>query len=800
MVSLSAIPDYSSHAAVELKLEAERWSACAQRVIDDMGEASTVETLLKHTHQLKNVAGLLGYASMRFGLTEVAELLLYKQSKLSEEKDEADYALVLVQVGDELAALTSLPVARARRKSALSWLPVIDNCRACRKVAALSKDVVAAAGIALPSTAKLPVPAKQDCDDFLVAIQAVHKTFTRQFMTSLRNKQSVDVLEGSSKTFLRLAQACEGETRLSALEPLFRAAGVVLVSVVEKPERYNVAMQRLYARLERYLSELSKMEPSLLARTRNLVPDDILRQLLFYIASFSHASADARKLRRDFGLHVLETNAAESSTKDAAHENLRTQVLQQVDFELNELQSWMNQAAADPKHKTAKRLFKRLGEQHLVAGILGLPELEEGLGSLRSHVRELKTNGTNPDARLQMAEQILSVRDSLQLAVHSNRNDLRTSKASANTVEGVAAKLKQLSRQKPKSQFYTESVRACLQAVQNELRQSEAELTALFEGNPLVNAGADDIANRIEQSAKTLEILPQPEVVPLIEGLASAIRHTESNEASESEQTHIAELLVALDLYIDSLVLESKSLTPLLQYAVAAMQALSQTETMTDSVKDSLTQSLAIDTQALVDGSADESNESLLDTYLMANQRITPWVSNRTDESNDVLPALVQLSEAANKAGLPELRELTSECAAYMQQNPLPNDAKELVSETLMVVPQMLHAEPGVAESVRGLDALKSRLVINSAGSVQAAATAAETADPLDNTLHDVFARECAAHIATLREAIRVARADLPLSKLPSEPTLWRWFNLYKKRLLACSAVGWNLMIRIPIT
>jgi len=754
MVNVSAIPDYSSAAAVELTLETKRWSASAQVVIDDMADVANVEALLAHTHRLKNAAGLLGYAAMRFGLTEIAELLSYKLNTFSKEQDPANFALVLVQVSEELARATSLPTAQARSVSALTWLPVIDNCRAYRQVAALSKDVVAAAGIALPSATKLPMPAKQDCEDFLVAIQAVHKTFARQLMASLRAKQSVDVLKGSSITFLRLAEACQGENRLSALEPLFRAAGVVLTSVIEKPERYSMAVQRLYARLERYLAELSRMEVGLVARTASLVPDDILRQLLFYVARFSHSSVDAKKLKRDFGLHVLDTEALSPSAKGASYEKLREQVLQQIDVELKELQSWMNQAAADPKHKAAKRLFKRLSEQHLAVGILGLADLEDALASLRGHVRELKQLGDNPDTKLRMAEQILRIRDLLSSPSVKTKNDLQHNEKRSNSVGNVAAKLKQLSRQKPKGQFHAESVKACIEAVQAELRQAEPELTALFEGHPLVNASAEDIAQRFDNSAKSLELLPQPEVVPLLEGLASAIKRTDNKECSTSYQAKIAELLVALDLYLDSLLIESKSLTPLLQNAVEAMHALLKADTKAELETDSLTQAIVNDTHLNdTQAPAESSSESLLDTYLLANQRISPWVSNQTTDSNDVLPALVQLSEAAKKAELPELYELTHDCLVYVQQEPQPDDAKDLVSETLLVVPQMLHAEPGVAESVRGLDALKSRLAIRGAPQ-----------DPLDNTLHDVFARECAAHIETLRQAIRDARADLPLA------------------------------------
>jgi len=106
-----------------------------------------------------------------------------------------------------------------------------------------------------------------------------------------------------------------------------------------------------------------------------------------------------------------------------------------------------------------------------------------------------------------------------------------------------------------------------------------------------------------------------------------------------------------------------------------------------------------------------------------------------------------------------------ADCARYVQQSPVPDDARDLVTETMSVVPQMLHAEPGVADSVRGIDVLKQRLLSRDA-------TQAHLDSTFDSTLHNVFVRECASHIDTLRNAISVARADVAMSKLPSEKML----------------------------
>jgi len=360
-ISVTAIPDYSEQAAAELRSNSQQWFAGAQSLIDSIGEDGGIdggitESQLDLSSRLIKTLQLLGYQSVSFGLEEVMLLLQYWMVSPPADKNEA--ALVLLQVSEELQSTVALPAVQARRLSALGWLTVIDNCRACRKAPAMSKDVVAAAGIALPSTSSKPMPARSDCEDFLNAIRGVHKRFARQLSAWFSQPHKTDSLA--------LADACHSASRLSTLEPLFCAAGVVLESVGEDSTRSNIAVQRLFGRLERYLAKLGRMEYDALSSLPNLVPDDILRQLLFYVAEFPTQSSHAQKLRNDYGLHVLATTAQRTNDQRPPRAMLSEQVLAQIGFELDELRTWLSQAAADPKHKRAKQLFARLDEQYIV--------------------------------------------------------------------------------------------------------------------------------------------------------------------------------------------------------------------------------------------------------------------------------------------------------------------------------------------------------------------------------------------------------------------------------------------------
>jgi len=213
VITPAAIPDYSEQAAAELRRFSRQWTDACEHLIHDIDSADLLADLLQRTEQLTNTLQVLGYHSLRFGMLEVVELLRHWQDNGLAETDDA--ALVLLQVSSELQSSVSLPAAEAVRVSALGWLPVIDNCRACRRIAAMSQDVVAAAGIALPSTPTQPMPARSDYEDFSVAIAGVHKSFARQLSQWFRNSNATAELAGSARNFIRLSKACDNAARLS---------------------------------------------------------------------------------------------------------------------------------------------------------------------------------------------------------------------------------------------------------------------------------------------------------------------------------------------------------------------------------------------------------------------------------------------------------------------------------------------------------------------------------------------------------------------------------------------------------
>ena len=766
----TAIPDYAERAATELRDNAQQWSVCAQSLIDAFDDNVRLHTLLGITERLTRTLRLLGYQAVCFGLDEV--LLLLRHWSESPLVGENEAALVLLQVADELEATLALPASQARKLSALGWLEVIDNCRACRQAPALSKDVVAAAGIALPSTSLKPLPARSDCIDFLKAIRGVHKLFARQLGSWFREPGATAGLAVPAKTFLQLADACRTPSRLSTLEPLFRSAGVVLGSLVADSTRSNIAVQRLFAKLERYLAKLGELDFDTLSRIPNPLPDDVLRQLLFYVSEFPNSSKHAQKLRKDYGLHVLAATTRRANEQRPPRIKLPEQVLAQIGLELDELQTWLGQAANDPGHERAVQLFTRLDEQYTALGLLGFSELKLAIDSLRKSLRRLKSPVTE-NQRLAVAEQLLQVRECLDAPVRIRNGESSSGGLSSSAVDDFAHRLRQLSRRGDKNQFQAMAAVACIRAVQDELRRAEPEVLALLDGAPLLGASASDIGQRLQRAAIAVQVIPLPEVRPLLEGLAVAIETKLGPESCAHLRGNLAELLVALDLYLDSVMSDSRSLTSLLQHAVEAMNALGGSDTDVPLVEDVLDDddvpalSPTISLTPTVDAPATAAPESVasadtvLDAYLLANKQIIPWISGKSSDRDSVESALLALHEVSEASAASEISTLVADCAAYVQRSPVPADARDLVSETLSVVPQMLHAEPGVAESVRGLDTLRQRL-----------APLDSIPDPLDNTLHDVFVRECASHIDTLRDAISVARADIPLSKLPSEKML----------------------------
>ena len=621
VVEPRAIPNYSEHAAVEFRLLAAQWRVSAEALIKSFDSEKALQQLLEQTILISRTGQALGYSALRFGLTEVVAVL--RQWQKQRPKDENESALLLLQIGEELEASLAASAVQARRASALSWVSVIDNCRASRRIPAVSKDVVAAAGIALPAKSNKPMAARSDCDDFLSVIRGLHKVYVRSLSVWLRQPSNTAHLASLSNTFLKVAKACDTPSRLSMLDPLFRSAGVVLHSVAQDSSLSSLAVQRLFGQLERYLAQLGRLDFDALIAKPNLLPDDILRQLLFYVAQFPSNLPDAERLRRDYGLNVLAVTTQRIGDKGRVNTELKEQVLGQIGRELDELQTWVGQAAVDPAHKQAKQLFRRLDEQSVACSLLGFDGLEYALRLLRGCVADMTTPATEAQ-KMRVATQVLRVRETLSTPVRASNKDVMAGGLALATVDDVASRLKQLSRQTDRDQFQAMASVACLQAVQGELRRAESDIVALLKSQPSINASPDEIAHRLKRSSLALSILPVPELVPLLNGLSDYVRTDVDANTTDPDRNNLAELIVAMDLYIDSVVADSSSLTPLLQHAVESLNLLTGGDPSTDAAL--LAASTVVEAEAL------ESPTDVLDVYLSANQAIAPWISGKTSE------------------------------------------------------------------------------------------------------------------------------------------------------------------------
>jgi len=367
---------------------------------------------------------------------------------------------------------------------------------------------------------------------------------------------------------------------------------------------------------------------------------------------------------------------------------------------------------------------------------------------LRAGLKKISSPALDAQRR-RATEAVLRVRSVLQHSAASAQASSPAAGATslpAEAVDDVAARLRQLSPNVDKDQYHATAANACLRAVQVELRRAEPEILALFNGTPMLGASAAEIAQRFSRAALGISIIPVPEVKPLLDGLAKAVRSVSEQSLSDAHCAHLAELLVAIDLYLDSVVGDSNSLTPLLQHAATALESLNEAASQHAHAAYATDASL---TQALTESlPAPQSNDDVLEVYLAAQATAIPWLQGSTSDHLPVVDELQKITASATRAGFSELAVLASSAVNYLNQPVVESDARELVSETFAVVPQLLHTESDASETVRGYDDLLAKMQL----------------DPLDNTLLEVFTRECEAHIDTLRSALSIAREGESLS------------------------------------
>jgi len=779
-----SVPDFTQEALAHLQIQSDAFALRAQGFLQT-ADAQSRDQLRDDLMRFRNTLVLLEKGGAVYVAEELISLL--DADEAGEIADQSELARVLVLAGDQLSEHVALLQRDGSIDSALPLLPLVNDSRACREDVLLSDVVVLAAGIELPTALQASVADalwQEQRTEWVEFATAIHPQLAQTLLQWWRSSD-VQSARALASELQPVMDFCRSRNYLNVLVPLFQSAALVAEAIAVKELNDGPALRSLYAQLERQVHRCV-----LVASPEDLLPGDLLRNFLYYVAQTESNGRSAVELRQRFRLDRIRQASRIAGSQETpvigVGYHLAHAIRSSINTETQALRNWLDKDLEDNDQPEVVRLKVRLLQLEPVLTLMGAPEALACLQQINSDLQGMKNdNLPDEETRLRLAQYLLS----LDALLHKTAR-LSVTRAPARS-SGIA---------QAESVFRDAAVDACLREARESLQHLADELEALLRTGPLPAGRCHALTQHLQQIDSSLQILPLPEVSPLMTGLSDVLtqlqlsgRGTEMSLGEDlSSSTGIAHdlatMLVSVDYYLGCV----------LQPQAAAGQLLLDAEESLLKAKSRLKGTAANMPVNLPDAEW----ERRVGAFLPHMDALgTAMVLYRRERSQAGLQAIEQsLSSFAaleEGTGTP-LGLLASSVSQWFEEGrhssaSIGAHELALLDEVHAVIPQLIDQLLSGSDSIRGFEELIERLCIRAGDQEKSLELGdaggltlnvddelldnpldATSGFDLDQTMQHVFYHECLSHLEALDESVRSAlQPSVDMSqRLPTEQML----------------------------
>ncbi|MBX2885493.1 MAG: response regulator [Granulosicoccus sp.] len=610
--SESTQPAFDHEVLAHLQVQSDEIFLHVQLFID-RGSERNRRQLLEYLKRFRNSLVLIDKIAAVY---VIEELLTLMQSDAEHKiANRSELARVLATAAEQLCDYVATLQHDTRVSSALPLLPLVNDSRACREESLLSDTLVLAAGIELPSYKQagladgLWTEQRQKWVDFA---SSHHSGYARALLRWWRSGE-YDAISPLVRILKKFAALCAENDFLHVIEPLFRSAAIVARAIEEKELYDGPALRSMFAQLERNIHRCS-----LVAAPEDLLPEDLLRNYLYYVAQTDSISRTAVELRRRFRLDRIReaalVNQSSMTPTIGVGYHLATAIRAGIANETAQLYSWLKQTTGTLPQPKLIRLSVRLSQLEPILSLMGEKSSLECLRDVNSYLQQIQVvRPVTDDLKLSLAQSLQKL-DSLLDS--SARHSITRG---AGTVDRASVDGKDV--------FMDMAIDALLREARGSLRIAADDLALLFMNPDNDSTSHNGIIRHLKQINNALQILPLPEIDALIGGVCDVLKRAHASgqlgkdvvaaalinnesvqplQRSDTDQDHfeantteqeIARLLVSVDFYLGCVLQPQPAASQLLVEANDALDNARQrieAEDDTDALTVADTQSAAL--------------------------------------------------------------------------------------------------------------------------------------------------------------------------------------------------------------
>ncbi len=776
----TVVPDFSHEALAHLQVQSDAFALHVKNYLNSSIESNR-DVLIEDLQRFRNTLVLLDKVAAVYVAEELLQLLHADSAGRIDNRSEL--GRVLLNAADELSTHVAKLLQDSRLDNALSLLPLVNDSRACRGEELLSDTLILAAGIQLPEPLYASVSDEhwqEQRVEWVAFATEQHARLAARLLEWWKGDDLEKALELSPQLHL-LVEFCKSREYLGVLVPLYQSASIVAEAIARKEIVDGPALRKLFAQLERHM-----YRGILIAAPDDLLPGDLLRNFLYYVGQIETSSQIAIELRRRFRLDRVRQVASAADSHDTptigVGYHLANAIRSSISTETQALKEWLEQAPTRADHPKVVRLRVRLRQLEPVLTLMGATDALDCLQTINTGLNNLDGEST-PDieTRLSLAESLLLLDALLDRAARQSITRQSGDNASSITAEDV---------------FIDIATDACLREARSGLQKIADSLELILSKGPLAPGQSHSISQQLQLIDNALQILPLPEISPLLNGLGDVLTRLQLSgrqsgntaDGYHSIQEDIATLLVSVDYYLGCVLQPQAAASQLLLDAEDALvNALAELDGDTASMPVNLTEAewerrivvLLPHMDSLGSGIANFRRDRTEVAFAYVTQSLTELEQTSRDQNGSAIHdlAVAGVAWCSNQVG---------------RAGTLASDELHLLDEIHAVIPQLFDQMLSGSDSVRDFDELMEKLqstddlldqvsmedahelTLNVDDKLLSSSLDESEVTGFDQTLQHVFYHECLSHLEALDESVRIALESESDSaqKLPSEQML----------------------------
>ena len=595
-------PDLASEALAHMRIYCEQFRTHVKAFLNGV-DTCELQQIVDDLFRIRNTFVILEKPASEYVVSELLTLLDTWHGSRAVITD--DEARVLERAITALDRHLVLMRKDMNKDDALDLVPLVNDCRACRAETLISDVLMLAAGI----QGQKAHNAAQTENSWLEQRQLWldHATAQRSILAEQMSRWQGEV-EADSAVLLvseldRLAMYSAQYKHLASMQPLFQSASLLVQAVSRQQLEYGAAIRSLLTQLETTLNAGAVAETP-----ADLVPGDLLRNCLYYVAQIDSESTLALALRRRYRLdrvrQVANASRRLNTPTIGVVYHLTNAVRTNVARESASLRAWLDAAQnMDERSPATARLRVRLQQMYPVLTLLGAKKAVECLHATIAQLQELPRNQTISDPqRSKLAAELMRL-DTL-LDQSARKSVMR--KQSATPVSDNAV------------ETYTDiAVDACLREARDELQSFMDSLLNKIQSAELEESAITRLSGQLDVINDALQVLPLPELRPVFVSLKQFVvqqrRHDVSGDNVDFKQDPLLMPLVTrkmVDMLVKLHISLDDYLSCVMQPETDARQFLINAEETLEHLLDGVLSADAADNVGAVAGAGSDCGSS----------------------------------------------------------------------------------------------------------------------------------------------------------------------------------------------